>query len=418
MTSILPTPDGYDVLFVLVGVALLVITLGSRLMERLNVNSTYVYLLVGILAGPVLLEMAPDDPLVANHALMRVAELAVIIGLIVLGIRIGRPFSWSGWQSTARLVLIVMPATIAAIAGAAVWILGLALGPAILLGAILAPTDPILAGPLEERSTEEDPEDRFGLSSEAGLNDGLAFPFIYLGLYLTTRPDDIGAWLGRWLALDLVWAVGVALPAGWFMGRLCGRTFVDLMARDAVSHSRRLFVPFALLLATYGAVEIIGGYGFLAAFAAGHGFRIPFEESADRLTTFADFTESVDELAKAAVLVMVGALVPWHDLWELRWPLLAFGFVLLLMARPVLTYLGTAGAGFTRSDRIYWSWFGIRGIGSIYYMAYALEHGLDDATARLVLAATLAVVLFSVVVHGLSVRPVLARLTGETRIES
>jgi sodium/hydrogen antiporter len=125
--------------------------------------------------------------------LERVAELAVIISLIVLGIRIGRPLSWSGWQSTLRLILIVMPATILAAALTGMWLLGLALGPAILLGAILAPTDPILAGPLEEESLEDESEDRFGLSSEAGLNDGFAFPFIYLGLYLTW-PRSRQAW--------------------------------------------------------------------------------------------------------------------------------------------------------------------------------------------------------------------------------
>jgi sodium/hydrogen antiporter len=294
-----------------------------------------------------------------------------------------------------------------------VLILGLPIGPAVLLGAILAPTDPILAGPLEERSTEEDPEDRFGLSSEAGLNDGFAFPFVYLGLYLTFQPQQWGAWIGRWLALDLLYAVAVALPLGWFVGRSCGRLYVWLMVKDAVSHTRRLFVPLALLLATYGLTEILGGYGFLAAFAAGHGFRIPFETDADRLTGFADFTESVDELAKAAVLIMIGALLPWHEIWDARWPLLGFALTLVLVLRPALTWLATAGARFSRVERIYWSWFGIRGIGSIYYMSYALDRNLAGPTARTIFVTTLAVVAVSILIHGLSVRPILARLKGE-----
>jgi sodium/hydrogen antiporter len=417
VTAILDRPDAYDIFLVLAGLALLVITLGTRLLERLHINSTYIYVLVGILAGPVVLGMAPDEPLAANYTLKRVAELAVTIGLVVLGIRIGRPVSWNGWQSTVRLVLVVMPATILGVAAAGVWILGLAVGPAVLLGAILAPTDPILAGPLEEHSTETDPEDRFGLSSEAGLNDGLAFPFIYLGLYLTVRPAEWSSWIGRWLVLDLVYAVGMALPLGWWIGRLCGRLYVRLMARDAVSRSRRLFVPLALLLAVYGLVEILGGYGFLAAFAAGHGFRIPFESEPDRLTSFADFTESVDELAKAAVLVLMGALVPWSEIWAGRWPLLVFALVLIVVLRPVMTWLATAGGRFSGEERIYWSWFGIRGIGSIYYMAYALEQDLADATARPIMATTLAVVLVSILLHGLSVGPVLKRLKGEEHVE-
>jgi sodium/hydrogen antiporter len=409
--------DAYDLLLVLVGLTLLAITLGAHLMERLNLNSSYLYLLVGVAAGPLLLGLGPDDPLQAIPVLERVAELAVIISLIVLGLRIGRPLSWQGWRSTSRLILLVMPATIAAVAGLAILLFGLALGPAVLLGAILAPTDPILAGPLEEESTEEDPEDRFGLSSEAGLNDGFAFPFVYLGLYLTLRPDEWTAWMGAWLLWDLLFAVGLGLPAGWFLGRACGRLYVRLLRRDHVSHKRRRFVPLALLFAAYGAVEALGGYGFLAAFTAGLGFRRAFQDHPDQLTPFADFTESVDELAKAAVLVLMGALIPWTAIWALRGPLLAFALALLLVLRPGLTLLATLGGGFRGGDRAYWAWFGIRGIGSVYYLSYALRVGPERPELELLLVITLATVLASIFAHGLSVRPYLARFRGVESVE-
>jgi sodium/hydrogen antiporter len=402
--------QSYDLLLAFAGAALLLITLGHRLLERLNINSTYLYLLAGVLAGPLLLDMAPDDPLVAVPVLERVTEMAVIIGLVVLGIRIGRPISWRGWQSTARLILVVMPGTIIGVAAAGIWILGLPLGPAVLLGAILAPTDPILAGPLEETSAEEDPEDRFGLSTEAGLNDGMAFPFVYLGVYLTLRPDDWQAWAAEWLIFDLIYAVGMALPIGWIAGRICGHTYVALARRDTISRSRRLFVPLALLLAVYGMVEALGGYGFLAAFTAGHGFRHAFEDHPDRLTAFADFTESVDELAKGAVLILVAALIPWAALWALGWTLLAFALALLLVLRPGLTVLAMAGSPFSRRERGYWAWFGIRGIGSVYYLTYALGQGVEGAAAEMLFIVTIGTVLVSIVAHGLSVRPALAWL--------
>jgi sodium/hydrogen antiporter len=399
----------YDLLLAFAGVALLLITLGHGLLERLNINSTYVYLLVGVLAG-LLLDMAPDDPLTALPVVERVAEAAVVIGLVVLGIRIGRPISWSGWQSTVRLILIVKPATMLGVAAAGVWILGLPLGPAVLLAAILAPTDPILAGPLEEHSPEEDPEDEFGLSSEAGLNDGLAFPFVYLGIYLTLQPGGWEGWALEWLLVDLVYAVAVALPLGWLAGRFCGDAYVRLDQRDAVSHSRRLFVPLAMVLAIYGLIEALGGYGFLAAFTAGHGFRHAFEDHPDRLRAFADFAESVDELAKGALLLMVGALIPWSGLWSLRWETLAFALVLMVILRPGLTMLATAGGRFTGEERVYWAWFGIRGIGSLYYLTYALGHGVEGAAAETLFIVTIGTVLASVLLHGLTVRPVLARL--------
>jgi len=408
--------EPYDVLLLGLGLTLLVITLGRKLFERLNLNTTYAYIALGIGAGPLLLDLAPDDALSAIPVLKRLAEAAVIISLIVLGIRIGRPITWWGWQSTVRLILIVMPATIAAVALTGMWLLGLALGPAVLLGAILAPTDPILAGPLEEESRADEAEDRFGLSSEAGLNDGFAFPFVYLGLYLTLAPDEWRSWVGAWLLLDVVWAIGLALPVGWFAGHLCGRMYVKGMARDEVSHRRRLFVPLALLLFTYGLVEMLGAYGFLAAFTAGLAFPRALQDDA-ALDPFANFTESVDELAKVAVLVLVGALLPWSDLLDLGWPLLAFALLLILTIRPGLTLLATAGGRFRILDRVYWGWFGIRGIGSIYYLSYALDRGIDGAAASALFSIVLGTVLISVLLHGLSVRPFLEHLEGRTEVE-
>jgi sodium/hydrogen antiporter len=316
--------DGYDLLLVAGGLALLLITLGQGLLERLNLNSSYLYLAVGLLAGP-----------------------------------------------------------------------------------------------LEEESSDDEAEDRFGLSSEAGLNDGFAFPFVYLGLYLTLRPDEWREWIVPWIARDLLYAVLVALPAGWYLGRLCGRYFVSRAGGEEVSRKRRLFVPLALLLFTYGLVEVLGGYGFLAAFTGGLGLRHAFHrgEESETLDRFASFSESLDELVKAAVLVMVGALVPWSTFGRIGWPLLGFALLLILVIRPAITLLATAGGGFGWFERLYWGWFGIRGIGSIYYLSYALGEGLERAEAETLFAITLAAVLVSVLVHGPSVRPVLERFEGKRAVE-
>jgi sodium/hydrogen antiporter len=422
MEALSPLPghpffDGYDVLLLVLGLGLLAIVLGRLLFERLNLNTTFVYLAIGILAGPLLLQMQPEDALVAMPLLERVSELAVTIGLIVLGMRIGRPLSWRAWRSTSRLILVLMPATIAAVAAAGMMLLGLDLGPAVLLGAILAPTDPILAGPLEEESTESDPEDRFGLSSEAGLNDGLAFPFIYLGLYLTLQPGDAGSWVWYWLVKDLLYAVALGLPLGWFAGRVVGRTYRRRLDDDAVSHRRHLFLPLALLLLAYGLTEALGAYGFLAAFTAGLGFRRAIEDEHERLANFANFTESVDELAKVAVLGMLGALMPWHDMLELGWRGLAFALLLIVIARPALAMMSTAAGGFRRQERIYWAWFGIRGIGSVYYLAYALGHGIEEVMGRQLFALTGITILASVVLHGLTVRPYMHHVKGDSVVE-
>jgi sodium/hydrogen antiporter len=398
--------DQYDILLCIMGLALVFITLGRRRIDQLHLNTTYIYLVVGILAGPALLRILPGDAQQGMTVLMRISEAAVIISLIVLGIRIGRPIGWSTWQSTVRLVLIVMPITIAAVAAAGMWLLDLALGPAVLLGAILAPTDPILAGPLEEKSSEDESEDRFGLSSEAGLNDGLAFPFVYLGLYLTLSPEPWASWIGYWFFGDLLYAVAIALPVGWILGRQSGRLYLRSMAQDQVSRKRRLFVPLAVLLFVYGLVEVLGAYGFLASFTAGLGFRRALSNE-DVLDAFADFSESLDEVAKAAVLIFVGALLPWAQFGALGWPLLAFALTLILIIRPLATWIATAGGGFSHRDRLYWAWFGLRGIGSIYYLSYALDRGVDDSAATALFTIATGTVVVSILLHGASLRPFL-----------
>jgi sodium/hydrogen antiporter len=412
-----PLFEPYDVLLLATGFVLLITTLGRDLLDRLNFSKTFLYLAVGLVAGPLLLNLGPEDPFNAIEVFERVSEMGVILSLIVLGIRIGRPISWSGWQSTVRLILIVMPATIFAIALTGQWMFGLAVGPAILLGAILAPTDPILAGPLEEQSPEDESEDRFGLSSEAGLNDGFAFPFVYLGLYATVRLPEWPEWIGYWLLQDLLYAAVLALPLGWFLGILCGRLFIARSRAGGVSNKRLDFIPLALLFAVYGLTEVLGGYGFLAAFTTGLGFRRALSEATEILARFANFTDSVDDLFKAVVLIMLGSFLRWGDFAAVGWPLLIFPLIVIFLIRPALTLLATLGGGFSRIDRVYWGWFGVRGIGSIYYMSYAFGQGVEDSVARTIFAITTATILMSSLFHGVSMRPFLHRFAPGLKVE-
>jgi sodium/hydrogen antiporter len=412
-----PFFEEYDLLLLLLGLVLLLTTLGVALLKRFNLTTTMVYIALGLLAGPLFLDLAPQDPREAIPVLKRVSELAVILSLIVVGIRIGRPLTWDGWRSTTRLILIVMPATIATIALAGHWLFGLAFGPAILLGAVLAPTDPILAGPLEEHSLDDESEDRFGLSSEAGFNDGFAFPFIYLGLYATLSLAEWRSWIGYWVVMDLLYAVVLALPVGWYLGLFCGRWFLERASKGEVSEKRLDFVPLALLLAVYGLVEALGAYGFLAAFTTGLGLRRALDEEHEQLGRLANFTEAVDGLLKAVLLVMLGALLRLEDFLPLGWPLLLFPLLVILLIRPALTYAATARGNFDRSDRIYWSWFGIRGLGSIYYLSYALDNGIEEPLAGTLFAITVATILASALLHGFSLRPFIRRFEGEEDVE-
>jgi len=404
--------SGHDAIFVLAGLALLATTLGLTALNRLAFPKFFVYFPAGLLLGPSLLGLAPRDAQDGMQVLERVTEFAVIVSLIVAGLKIGRPFSWSAWRSTSRLILFVMPLSILGIALVGHLALGLPPGPAILLGAILAPTDPVLAGAVQlERPTEDDTM-RFGLTSEAGLNDGFAFPFVFLGLYLTLRADAWPALGVYWLLKDLLYAVAIGLLAGYLAGRVGGRWFLRRARQEAVSRHRREIVPLALLLVAYGSVQLLGGYGFLAAFAAGIGLRHAIRDQHDDLREFTDATGLFEALAEAASIILLGALFRGADVLALGLGGIVLAAATLLLVRPLVVWVSTMRGGFTRAERALWAWFGIRGIGSLYYLAFAITFGLPDGLARTLLGAVTLVVLVSNVLHGVTAYPVVRRLGG------
>ena len=408
----------YDMLMVLAGLALLGTTLGLRVLNRLNFPKFFIYFPVGLLAGPHVLGLAPGDPLDAMEVFERITEFAVIVSLVVAGLKIGRPLRWGQWRSTARLILLVMPLSILAFALSGNLLLGLALGPAILLGAILAPTDPVLAGAVQlERPTEDD-ELRFGLTSEAGLNDGFAFPFVYLGLYLTLRADELPGIMVYWALKDFVYAIVLGLAAGWLLGRVGGHFFLDRAEEDSVSRQRRELIPLALLLIAYGAVQLLGGYGFLSAFASGLGFRRAIKDEHEKLQTFTDVTSALEAVAEAASVIFLGALFPARDVIALGWGGIALAIAAVFVIRPAVVWLSTMGGGFRARDRVYWAWFGIRGIGSLYYMAYAITFGLETALAREIFAVTALIVILSNVLHGVTAYPAVRRLGGRWLVQT
>src|SRR5688572_6072112 len=181
------------------------------------------------------LDLPDPDPLVHGELTEHLAEVCVIVALMGAGLKLDRPVGWRRWSSTWRLLAVAMPVTIAVMAGLGWWWAGLAPAAAVLLGSALAPTDPVLASDVQvgEPTEDEDSEDevRFALTSEAGLNDALAFPFVYAAIAMTAKGTDPAGWLGRWLAVDVAYklAAGVllGLATGWLLGRLFFRARME-----------------------------------------------------------------------------------------------------------------------------------------------------------------------------------------------
>ena len=421
--------------FIVVGVLLIVMTMGSSFIARLPLSAAMLYLIVGVGIGPDGLGLLTLDPLVDAGLLERLTEIAVLISLFTAGMKLEMPLSDRRWRIPLQLASLSMVLTVAAITALGVWVMGLSLGASVLLGAILAPTDPVLASDVQVSDPGDRDRLRFGLTGEGGLNDGTAFPFVMLGLGLLSLHDlGTGGW--RWWAVDVVWAVTGGLAIGYLLGALVGRAILYLRTHHREALGSDEFIALGLIALAYGLAVLCKTYGFLAVFAAGLALsRIdlpspprvdtgaPAQVSAEAalksvqapahmLQAVQRFNAQLERFAEVGIVLAVGALLA---VVEFRSEVLWFIPVLFLVIRPLAVYLGLLGTGMAQPQRRLIAWFGIRGIGSIYYLMYAITHELEPALANRLLSVTLAVVVASVVAHGISVTPLMQRYERRKR---
>ena len=422
------------IVYLILGAALLLAVALPRLLHRQAVSAPLVLVAVGAVIGllPLPGDFSPSP--VDNRAFVEhLTEFTVLVALMGVGLAIDRPLvprkwsTWRQWAVTWRLIGIVMPLSIAGVALVGWWVMGLAPAAALLLGAVLAPTDPVLASdvqvggptPLETDEEEhdeldEDDEVRFALTSEAGLNDGLAFPFVYAAVFLATL-DGVAEWGVRWLAWELVGKVllGVLVGAllGWGLGKVAFRSPAPSLR---LAETGEPLLALAAVLTSYGLAEIVGGYGFLAVFACALALRSA-ERGHDYHVHMHQVVERLERLLTLIVLLLLGVSLTNGLLEHLSWRGVLVGVVLVLLLRPLagLVALGVAPAD--RRERLAIAFFGVRGVGSLYYLAYATgaaEFGRVDE-----LWATVGfTVVFSVIVHGVAATPVMGwldRVRGE-----
>lgn len=398
-------PVGY----VVAGIAMLLATVLPRLLHRAAASPALVFAAAGIIAGALPVAQ-PIDLRTSLTWIEHATELCVIVSLMGVGLALDRPLSLRGWGSTWRLLLIAMPVFIALAAGGAL-LLGLPLATALLLGAVLAPTDPVLATDVEVGEPTSDPgsedEIRFALTSEAGLNDGLAFPFVNAALLLVVAGSM--DWVGGWLAWELVGKVLVGIACGMGVGLL----FAYLAFRAPVPELRfaetaDAVVALAAVFLSYGLTELVGGYGFLAVFSAGMAMRGRAREH-DFHRASHSFITRFERMLTMGLLVGLGYAVGSGLLDGLTWPLALFSVAAVLILRPIAGGIAMLGAPVPKADRRAIAFFGVKGIGSLYYLAYAL--GQEQFPDAPLLWATVAfAVLVSIVVHGVSATPIIRRI--------
>ncbi len=352
------------------------------------------------------------DPRTAPRIWEYVSELAVIVALFGTGLRIDNLTSYRRWQPTVRLLLVAMPLTILAVALLGYWLAGMTLAGAILLGAVLAPTDPVLAGDVQVGPPTEGGEHpvRFTLTTEAGLNDGLAFPFVYLGLIVAAEGFAPGPLLLEWLPRDVIYRIGMGAGCGVAIGWLLGKILFSVPRGNALADTASGVLALAGVLLCYGATELVEGYGFIAAFVCGLVLRRAEEghEFHSRLHTF---SEAIEHAVTAVLLLLIGGILPL--LWsELDWQHAAVAFALIFLVRPLAGWVSLAGTDLLSRERIVVAVYGVRGIGSIYYLGYAASH-LELVNEGQLWATIALTILISTVLHGLTAGAVVERVTEQ-----
>ncbi|MDC5697574.1 cation:proton antiporter [Intrasporangium calvum] len=427
-----------SVVYLIAGLALLLAAVLPPILTRFAVSAPMVLLVLGMAIG---LAPLPDglnlDPVDTRPVIQRVTEITVLVALMGVGLALDRPFSfrdrrsWRAWNATWRLLAIAMPITIAVIAVLGWW-LGLSAAAALLLGAVLAPTDPVLAGDVQvsgpqvlddeeddiESVEEIDEEDevRFSLTSEAGLNDGLAFPFVYAGIFLAVEGPP-SEWIAGWVAWELVGkivlGVAVGMLVGWGLAKVAFRA--PKRALRLAEQGEPLLV-LAALVTTYGLSEVVGGYGFLAVFACGMTLRAA-ERGHEYHATMHQVIENFERLLVLAILLLLGTAMTNGLLAPLDWRGVVVAFALVFVVRPLagLVSLGgwrrgsTLPTDMTRAEALATAFFGVRGVGSLYYLAYGA--GLYAFPEERWLWATVALAIaLSVFLHGALATPVMRQL--------
>ncbi|GHH44327.1 cation:proton antiporter [Lentzea cavernae] len=392
------------------GLATLAAALLPRLLAKAPISMPMVFLGAGALTFTVV-DLPAPDPVAHSGLLLHLTEICVIISLMGAGLALNRKVSLHGWGSTWRLLAITMPLSMIAV-GLLGWsVLGLGVAASVLLAAALAPTDPVLASEVQVAEPAENPESdedeaRFALTSEAGLNDGLAFPFTYAAIAISLAGVAPSGWLGHWLAVDVLWRLAAGLAIGLLIGWGLGKLFFSAPSEKfRLSEHAEGFVALAATFLAYGITELVEGYGFVAVFVCACAIR-----SGERRNGYHrvlhQYVEQIERMLTVVIVFLLGGAAATGMLSGIGWQQIAVAAAVLLVVRPLAGWIGLLGGSTGPRERKVIAFFGVRGVGSLFYLVYALKEGQfaeQNALWRIVGL----VVIGSVLVHGLSASPVM-----------
>jgi len=411
--------SGYILVITIIGIASLGMAWFPSISKKLRISYSVFYVLFGMVLYSIFFDYLPAaNPFLFPEVTIHLTELVVIISLMGSGLKIDQPFSFHKWQTPFRLVSVTMILCIALVALLAVWLLNFSVASAILLGAVLAPTDPVLASDVQVEPPMEGREEnvKFSLTAEAGMNDGMAFPFTWLAIILASKGIDSYAEFGRWFFIDVVYKLAAGVLAGILLGRLLAYLVFDLPEKRNFVVIKDGFVAVATTLMVYGFTEMIHGYGFVAVFVTAITLR-NYELDHKYHKKLHDFTDQIERILVSIILIVFGGTIIHGILQPLNWNMVLLGIVFIVLIRPATAWVGMVKTKLKPKEKFVISFFGIRGIGSFFYLAFAMYEADFGAEKELWAIASF-IVLLSLLIHGLTATKTIRKLEKEAEQES
>ncbi|MFC5284365.1 cation:proton antiporter [Pedobacter alpinus] len=401
----------YFLLITLIGLIALSMAWIPAFSKKIGISYALIYLLLGVILYLIFPGILPlPDPQANETFTIHATEVLVIISLMGTGIKIDRPFTFKNWKAPLRLVFIAMIVCMGVTVLYGNSILGFDLASAVLLAAVLAPTDPVLASDVQvgPPNDKEVSETKFALTAEAGINDGMAFPFTFLAITLAMMAQNMNGSISNWFGIDVVYRILVGFAIGFLSGKLIGFLLFDLTKKFEFFKTREGFLAISLTLAVYGATELAVGYGFIAVFVCAITLRAA-ERKHDYHRNLHSFTEQIEKLLVAVMLVFFGGSLVTGILDALTWQMAIFSILFLLIIRPVSAYLSLFNIKLKKYERFAISFYGIRGMGSVFYLAYAM-HTIKFDYENELWAIVAFTILLSLILHGFTATKIFGKL--------
>lgn len=394
--------DHYLIILTIIGVGILGMAWMPALTARTRISYSIIYLLLGILLYSIFDYLPAPNPREYRGLTLHLTELVVIVSLMCTGLKIDQKFSFKTWIIPFRLVTVTMFLCIAAVTVIGIFYFNMPLASALLLAAVLSPTDPVLATDVQVGDPNEEDRDnvKFSLTAEAGFNDGMAFPFVWLAIAIAMASAAGGSMIVTWAWKHVVYQILAGLFSGFLLGKLLGFILFTLSKKYESMVTRDGFVSIAATLIVYGLTETIHGYGFVAVFIAALTLR-GYERNHKYHNRLHAFSDQIERILVAIMLILFGGSLVRGIMNSLTWPMAAFGIAFIFVVRPLAGLIGLIGTRLRIQEKLVISFFGIRGMGSLYYLAFAFGTTFFKDQDQL-WAIVAFIILISIGIHGLT----------------